>query len=241
MIEYIVLTPSLHRLDKDEIVQKERILIEVARYNFDLGLQLEDKVVMRDITYGDNTFSFTGVVVDVLKVIKQDKLKIHKNDNDIFRIEVTVEINDKELETIRDIIIDKFVIFEKVKVIVAKELQVDPCEVTINTDFSLDSKPYVFSYSSGGYSSGGISDGDSNALDIVMAINEEFDVEIPYSLYGGSENIRTVKQAVDYIFQNLKVVIACPNCSQKLRTPSNLGKLNLACPKCKHSWSFVPK
>ncbi|MEG4331376.1 hypothetical protein QUB40_05405 [Microcoleus sp. AT9_A2] len=236
MIEYIVLTSSLSRLDNDEIVQKERILIEVARYNFDLGLQLEDKVIMRDITYGDNTFSFTGSVVDVLKVIKQDKLKSHKNDNDIFRIEVTVEIDNKELETVRDIISEKFVIFEKVKAIVAEELQVDPCEVTINTDFSLNSKPYVFSYSSSC-----MSDGDSNALDIVMAINEEFDVEIPYSIYGFSENIRTVKQAVDYIFQNLKVVIACPKCSQKLRTPSNLGKLNLTCPKCKHSWSFVPK
>jgi hypothetical protein len=43
------------------------------------------------------------------------------------------------------------------------------------------------------------------------------------------------------ITQPIKVVIACPNCSQKLRTPSNLGQLNLTCPKCKHSWSCVPK
>jgi hypothetical protein len=39
----------------------------------------------------------------------------------------------------------------------------------------------------------------------------------------------------------IKVVIACSNCSQKLRVPSNLGQLNLTCPKCKHSWSCVPK
>jgi hypothetical protein len=47
-----------------------------------------------------------------------------------------------------------------------------------------------------------------------------------------SDNLRT---------QPIKVVIACPNCSQKLRVPSNLGRLNLTCPKCKHSWSCVPK
>jgi hypothetical protein len=43
------------------------------------------------------------------------------------------------------------------------------------------------------------------------------------------------------ITQPIKVVIPCPNCSQKLRVPSNLGQLNLTCPKCKHSWSCVPK
>jgi len=47
-----------------------------------------------------------------------------------------------------------------------------------------------------------------------------------------SDNLRTPP---------IKVVIACPNCSQKLRVPSNLGRLNLTCPKCKHSWSCVPK
>lgn len=38
-----------------------------------------------------------------------------------------------------------------------------------------------------------------------------------------------------------KIVIACPNCSQKLRAPTDLGQLNLTCPKCKHSWLWVPK
>lgn len=38
-----------------------------------------------------------------------------------------------------------------------------------------------------------------------------------------------------------KVVIACPNCFQKLRVPNNLGQLNLTCPKCKHSWPWVSK
>lgn len=104
MIEYIVLIPSLLKVDNDEIAQEEPTFSEVARYNFDLGLQLDDKIAIRDITYGDKIFSFTGAVVDVLKVIKQNKEKVHKNDNDIFRIEVTIEIDDKEdMVEIRDI------------------------------------------------------------------------------------------------------------------------------------------
>ncbi|MBD1907244.1 hypothetical protein NDI37_08325 [Funiculus sociatus GB2-A5] len=38
-----------------------------------------------------------------------------------------------------------------------------------------------------------------------------------------------------------KVITPCPNCSQKLRAPSHLGQVNLTCPKCKHSWLWVPK
>lgn len=38
-----------------------------------------------------------------------------------------------------------------------------------------------------------------------------------------------------------KVIIPCPKCSQKLRAPSNLGQLNLTCPKCKHSWLWVSR
>ncbi|MDJ0582460.1 SMI1/KNR4 family protein [Crocosphaera sp.] len=33
-----------------------------------------------------------------------------------------------------------------------------------------------------------------------------------------------------------KVIVVCPNCSQKLRVPVNLGKLRVRCPKCKHDW-----
>jgi hypothetical protein len=38
-----------------------------------------------------------------------------------------------------------------------------------------------------------------------------------------------------------KVVTSCPECSQKLRAPTHLGRLDLTCPKCKHSWAWVPK
>ncbi|MEH2401073.1 hypothetical protein [Nostoc sp.] len=43
------------------------------------------------------------------------------------------------------------------------------------------------------------------------------------------------------ISQSEKLITLCPNCSQKVRAPNNLGKLNLKCPKCKHSWLWVPK
>lgn len=33
-----------------------------------------------------------------------------------------------------------------------------------------------------------------------------------------------------------RVIVLCPNCSQKLRTPAIRGKLRLICPKCKHDW-----
>lgn len=38
-----------------------------------------------------------------------------------------------------------------------------------------------------------------------------------------------------------KIVTSCPKCSQKLRAPIDLGQLNLTCPKCKHTWMWVPK
>jgi hypothetical protein len=58
-----------------------------------------------------------------------------------------------------------------------------------------------------------------------------------------SEACERVEQILSdsLITQPIKVVIGCPNCSQKLRAPSNLGQLTLTCPKCKHSWSCVPK
>jgi len=67
------------------------------------------------------------------------------------------------------------------------------------------------------------------------------------SLENGHLSLSEVYQLVEQLFsdtpiaQPIKVVIDCPNCSQKLRVPSNLGQLNLTCPKCKHSWSCVPK
>ncbi|GEM_PF-741932 len=41
--------------------------------------------------------------------------------------------------------------------------------------------------------------------------------------------------------QSDKVVVGCPNCTQKLRIPSNLGHLSFSCPKCKYSWLWFPE
>lgn len=41
--------------------------------------------------------------------------------------------------------------------------------------------------------------------------------------------------------QSDKVVVGCPNCTQKLRIPSNLGQLSFSCPKCKYSWLWFPE
>ena len=71
--------------------------------------------------------------------------------------------------------------------------------------------------------------------------------QLMQSVENGYISISEAYELVEQVFSNspitqpIKVVIACPNCSQKLRAPSNLGQLNLTCPKCKHSWSCVPK
>ena len=105
MIEYIISTPSLLKVDNDEIDEDKPIYIEVARYNYDLSLQLNEKITLEDVRYGNETFSFTGAVVEVVKTIKQKIGKVNNKDNDIFRIDVIVEIDDKEhMQEIRDIL-----------------------------------------------------------------------------------------------------------------------------------------
>lgn len=42
----------------------------------------------------------------------------------------------------------------------------------------------------------------------------------------------------DQALQDEKIITICPNCSQKLRVPSNLGVLTLTCPKCKNCWQW---
>jgi hypothetical protein len=106
MIEYIVYIHSSLKVDNDEIAQEELVPIPIARYNYDLGLQLHEKIVLRDISLGYEIFPLiTGAVVDVLKVIKQKRGKDSPKDNDIYMIEVIIELDDKEdMPKIRDII-----------------------------------------------------------------------------------------------------------------------------------------
>lgn len=70
-------------------------------------------------------------------------------------------------------------IFEKVKEIMAEQLDINPDDITEDTSF--------------------INDLEADSLDIVeliMALEEEFDTEIPDE---EAEKISTVKDAVDYI------------------------------------------
>ena len=86
-------------------------------------------------------------------------------------------------------------IYEKLKAVVAKQLEIDATEVTLNTKFPDDIAD--FSSISGGYL--GL---DLDTLELIMAFEEEFDIDIPDE---DSENIKTVQQAVDYIYKKVAV------------------------------------
>lgn len=70
-------------------------------------------------------------------------------------------------------------IFEKVKKIVADQLSVDPSEVTPEASFAND-----------------LGADSLDTVELVMALEEEFDIEIPDE---AAEGIATVQAAVDYI------------------------------------------
>ena len=99
MFQYFVMIPSL--LEKKE-VEEEKLnwSMEVAKYNFNLGLQVGEDVELI-LHYSDESFPFVGKVVKILKVIENDKNGV----DDIFRIEAHVEIGDKEdLVKVREIL-----------------------------------------------------------------------------------------------------------------------------------------
>jgi acyl carrier protein len=70
-------------------------------------------------------------------------------------------------------------IFEKVKKIVAEQLEVDPNDVKPEANFAND-----------------LNADSLDTVELVMALEEEFDVEIPDE---AAEQIATVQAAVDYI------------------------------------------
>ncbi|MFN2363645.1 MAG: acyl carrier protein [Halarsenatibacteraceae bacterium] len=73
-------------------------------------------------------------------------------------------------------------LFERVKNLIVEELAVDPDEVTIESSF--------------------IDDLGADSLDVVelvMALEEEFDIEIPDE---DAEKIETVQDAIDYLEAN---------------------------------------
>lgn len=70
-------------------------------------------------------------------------------------------------------------IFEKVKTIVTEQLSVDAAEVTPGASFAND-----------------LSADSLDVVELVMALEEEFDIEIPDE---AAEQIKTVQDTVDYI------------------------------------------
>ncbi len=85
-------------------------------------------------------------------------------------------------------------IYEKVKALVVKQLEVDASQVTLNTKFPDDIALDISSMS------GGYWGRDLDVLELIMAFEEEFDIEIPDE---DSENIKTVQHAVDYIYKKV--------------------------------------
>ena len=98
-------------------------------------------------------------------------------------------------------------IYEKVKAVVADRLEVDASEVTLNTKLAEEVKPNYnpnpgnswLSSCSSGY---GYSRADLDKIELIMAIEEEFDIDIPDE---AAENIETVQQVVDYIYKKVAV------------------------------------
>lgn len=70
-------------------------------------------------------------------------------------------------------------IFERVKEIVADQLSVEVADVTPEANFAND-----------------LSADSLDVVELVMALEEEFDIEIPDE---AAESIKTVQDAVDYI------------------------------------------
>ncbi len=73
-------------------------------------------------------------------------------------------------------------LFERIKNLIVEELAVDPDEVTVEASF--------------------IDDLGADSLDVVelvMALEEEFDIEIPDE---DAEKIETVQDAIDYLEAN---------------------------------------
>ena len=61
-----------------------------------------------------------------------------------------------------------------------------------------------------------------------------------------SERRRLIQVAYQYAAElarepiPIMAIIRCPNCDQKLRTPSNRGALSITCPKCGEHWLWSP-
>lgn len=73
-------------------------------------------------------------------------------------------------------------VFEKVKKLIAEQLDVEESEIQLESSFQ-----------------GDLEADSLDVVELIMAIEDEFDIEIPDE---EAEKILTVKNAVDYIEQN---------------------------------------
>ncbi len=76
-------------------------------------------------------------------------------------------------------------IYERVKAVIVKQLEVDASAVTLNANFAND-----------------LGADSLDAVELIMALEEEFDIEIPDE---AAEKISKVQQAVNYIYQKVAV------------------------------------
>ena len=74
-------------------------------------------------------------------------------------------------------------LFERVRAVVASQLEIDPQRLTLDTTFEE------------------IEADSLDVVEIIMALEDEFDIEIPDEKV---ENIKTLQQVVDYIRELIK-------------------------------------
>ena len=90
MFQYIVLLEFTAQLTEDFEMEAK----EIARYGFDLALEINEMIKLKDISiFGEEPVSYDGTVKKKEKFIQQSH---HKERNDIFGIYVWVEAGDKE-------------------------------------------------------------------------------------------------------------------------------------------------
>ncbi|MBE9093896.1 acyl carrier protein [Tychonema sp. LEGE 07203] len=87
-------------------------------------------------------------------------------------------------------------IYEKVKALVANQLQIEATEVTVNTKFT----KHLGADDNANFRASFVNSVDLNALQLILAFEETFDIEIPDE---DAEEIKKVQQAVDYIYQKI--------------------------------------
>jgi hypothetical protein len=84
---------------KSKDKRDENSWIEIAKYDFDVGLEVSDLLKIREICFGGELFSFSAMVVRKTKIIQPQE-----DGAALFSIDILVEVIDKEkLSSLREI------------------------------------------------------------------------------------------------------------------------------------------